>query len=124
MLGKKAVFNIPQLLRKVDIVFVRVFKTLYLVPYRVKLLLAILLYLRQRGSVVYTFAAAENRHLKFNRGKTCYGFALPCMIRVKYFVFLRAVDNLVRKRNYIRNSLACIVGKKPVNLFETGVCDF
>ena len=113
--------DIPQLLRQIDIVFVRIFKAQDRVPKRACLLRAIALYLVYRRRGVNALSADKYGHLKLLCREVGEGLALPGEVGVKQLERLFAVDFLVVNRNQVCECLSRLVVKQPPQLLVVGV---
>ena len=76
--------DIPQLLRKVDVIVVRIFKPLDLIPLEIYLLTAVRLYLGDRFAFVDTFSTDKYRLLKFFDPVIRECFFFPRIDRIEY----------------------------------------
>ena len=79
-LFEQLVLDVPQLLREIDIVVVRVLKALNLIPQRVDFLRAVVADLGGRGRLIDTLAAEKDRHLQFAHRVVGHGLALPGVV--------------------------------------------
>ena len=103
---KHTVLYIIEFLRKVNIIFVGIFKTLYFIPECVYLLIAVLLYILNIGTVVAAFSAVKNLYKK----GLCYiignNLTLPGVIGVEKLIRLAVVNFFIKKCDNVGNCLA------------------
>ena len=90
------VLDVPELLRQIDVIGVRVVKPLDLVPECVDLRLAVGLDLVQLRQLVDQLAAFEDRYEQLLLREVIDFLALPRRLRVEDFQILRVVDRLVK----------------------------
>ena len=115
--------EIPQFLRQIDIVVVRVFKPLDFVPVQLKLLLAVFAYLLERGFAVNAFAVLEYGLEQLDRCKVGQRLAFPCVVGVENRQRPRGIDYLVVDAYKVGYCLSGMVFDKPVDLLKMRVCN-
>ena len=84
-LFKEPALDIPELLREVNVVTVRVFKAPHLFPQGGDLPGAIVTDIMHGGRRIDTFSAPENRHLQFAQRVVGHGLAFPGFFGVEKF---------------------------------------
>ena len=120
---QQPVLDVPQLLRQIDVIGMRVVKTLDLVPECVDLLGAVFLNVVQLRQLVDQLAVFEDRHEQLLRRKVIDPLALPRRLRVENFQIAAVVDRLVVDAQIVRDGLAGVVAEETVDLFEVRVRD-
>ena len=93
--GEQRLLYIPELLRKVNIVIMRIFKALYLVPLQIELSRAIITDLRRRRRFIDALTTEEDRLLQLLDTVILEHLTLPDMLGVEQLERLARVDNLV-----------------------------
>ena len=120
---QQPILDIPQLLRQIDIVGVRIVKPLDLVPECIDLLGAVFLNFIQLRQLIDQFAVFENRHKQFLRREIIDLFALPCRLRIENLQITAVIDCLIIDTQIVGDGLAGIIAEEAIDLFKVRVCD-
>ena len=120
-LVQQPVLDIPELLRQIDVIGVRVVKPLDLVPECVDLRLAVGLDLVQLRQLVDQLAVFEDRLQQLPNGVVLQGLDLPGGIGIKDIVRLGEIDLLVPQAQLIRQRLSAVLIIVAVDALEAGV---
>ena len=123
ILLQQTILNIPQLLRKVHIIGVRIIKALHFVPQCIHLLQAVGTDLFQTGAMIDKLAISENGDLQFLRGEIIDGLGFPSGIGIENDHILAVVHNFIINTQIVRNSLSRVVTKEAVDLLVVRVRD-
>ena len=115
--------EIPQCLRQIDVVVVRILKPEHLVPHGVDLPTAVVARDGQRRHIVYQLPGAEDRNEQLTDGVIRVGLPLPRVFRVEDFDRLGEIGSLVVQADVIRFRLARFAGIETVDLLEVGIGD-
>ena len=120
---QQPILDIPQLLRQIDIVGVRIVKPFDLVPECIDLLGAVFLNFIQLRQLIDQFAVFENRHKQFLRREIIDLFALPCRLRIENLQITAVIDCLIIDTQIVGDGLAGIIDEEAIDLFKVRVCD-
>ena len=83
---EQAVFEFPELLRKIHIISVRIFKSLYLTPEKLYLLFAECLYFFEIRRVINELSVFKHLYLEFFASVVSQKLSLPYVFRVEYLI--------------------------------------
>ena len=111
---------IPQLLRQIDIICVRIFEPLNLVPNGIHRVIAIFADIFNIRHLVAQLTAVVNLCAQIFCYKSANCFSFPCVVGVKQLVFLRFVDSFVIESDHIGNCLAACNVKQAVGFLKSG----
>ena len=115
---------IPQWLRQVHIILVRVLESRYFFPQRVDLFTAIIPYRVQIRGFINASALVEYLHHKLPGAEVGDRLSLPCMFRIEYLIWLVVIDDFIMKCDHICQRLAALPVIKPPDLLESRSGDF
>ena len=122
-LNDEVVLDIPELLRKVNVVVVGILKSEYLLPHTADLSYAACLDLVKRGKIVHKLALVEHPDEKLLCGVVGEGLALPGAVGIEELDRLAVVNRLVVEANEVSFSLTGILVSLAVYLLEMRSCD-
>ena len=118
---EELVLYIPEFLREVDVVSVRILKSCDLLPEGIDLCAAVLLYLRDVRRAVDALAVTEYGNKELTEGVILAYLALPRLCGIEDFKRLRLVYHLVVHADKICGCLSVLLVVDAVDLFEVRV---
>ena len=108
-LNDELVLDIPELLRKVNVVVVRILKSENLLPHAADLSYAARLDLIERGKLVYKLALIEHSDKKLLCGVICESLTLPRAVGIEQLDRLAVVNRFIVQANEVSLCLAGIL---------------
>lgn len=116
--------DIPQPLRKIYIIDMRILKACHFIPKQRELFFAVFAYFVHCGTFIHKLSVMKNRYMEFESGVVGQSLSFPCIVRVKYRQRLTRIEFFVMHTYEIRYCFPAVVFDKSVYPLEMGISDF
>ena len=101
--------DIPQPLRKIYIIDMRILKACHFIPKQRELFFAVFAYFVHCGTFIHKLSVMKNRYMELESGVVGQSLSFPCIVRVKYRQRLTRIEFFVMHTYEIRYCFPAVV---------------